>query len=42
MARRLGAAEVQELADWAVGVQRKHVEVVGEASLRLAEQEAAA
>jgi hypothetical protein len=42
MAGELGAADVKELADWAVGVQRQHVEKVREASLALAKEEAAA
>jgi hypothetical protein len=42
MAEKVGATDVHELARWAVGVQRKHVEVVREASLELAVEEAAA
>jgi hypothetical protein len=41
MAGELSAAGVRELADWAVGVQRKHVEQVREASLALAKEEVA-
>ena len=35
------AGDVRDLATWAVGVQRDHVETVRRASLRLAAQEAA-
>lgn len=42
MADRTGDAEALELARWAVGVQRKHVEVVRLASLKLAADEALA
>jgi hypothetical protein len=42
MAEKAGATDVHELARWAVGVQRTHVEVVREASLELAVHEAAA
>ena len=42
MARETGDADVQALADWAVPVQRAHVETVREASLALAKEEAAA
>jgi hypothetical protein len=42
MARKLGEADVVELADWAVDVQRGHVEGVRESCLALAESEAAA
>jgi hypothetical protein len=41
MAGELSDASVRELADWAVGVQRKHVEQVREASLALAKAEVA-
>ena len=40
MAGKLDAADVRELADWAVDVQRGHVEAVRKASLSLAEAEA--
>jgi hypothetical protein len=40
MGQTLGESEVTELADWAVEVQRRHVETVREASLSLAEEEA--
>ncbi|MBB4665178.1 hypothetical protein [Conexibacter arvalis] len=40
IAGRAGAAEVAELARWAVGVQRSHVETVRRASLGLAAEEA--
>lgn len=40
IAARAGIAEVTELARWAVGVQRRHVEVVRNASLGLAAEEA--
>jgi hypothetical protein len=39
MADRIGAADVKELAGWAVGVQREHVETVRRASLELAAEE---
>ena len=39
MADAIGAGDIQQLADWAVGVQREHVEVVRRASLTLAAQE---
>ena len=42
MARASGDADVQALADWAVPVQREHVEQVREASLALAQEEVAA
>jgi hypothetical protein len=42
MADTIGAKEVTYLADWAVGVQRKHCEVVRETSLELAATEATA
>lgn len=42
MSDRLGEASVKDLATWAVGVQRSHVEAVRDASLKLAVQEAAA
>jgi hypothetical protein len=35
-----GEEEVPELASWAVGVQRRHVEMVCRASLALAREEA--
>jgi hypothetical protein len=41
MAQKLGETEVHELATWAVGVQREHVEAVRDASLKLAAEEAA-
>jgi hypothetical protein len=40
MAGTLGMAEVRELSDWAVQVQRGHVETVRASSLELAEEEA--
>jgi hypothetical protein len=42
MAREAGDADVQGLADWAVPVQRQHVDKVREASLALAKEEVAA
>ena len=42
MGQTLGEESVSELADWAVGVQRKHFESVREASLKLAEEEVSA
>jgi hypothetical protein len=36
----IGDSQVSELADWAVGVQRKHFETVRESSLELAAAEA--
>ncbi|MCW2986036.1 MAG: hypothetical protein JWR63_3606 [Conexibacter sp.] len=42
MSQQVGADDVHELAGWAVGVQREHVETVRTASLRLAVKEAAA
>ena len=40
MSKTIGADDVKELATWAVGVQRDHVETVRRASLALAAQEA--
>ena len=40
MGETTGEQQVTELADWAVGVQRKHFERVREASLELAVEEA--
>jgi len=40
MGQTVGEPQVTELADWAVGVQRKHFERVREASLELAVEEA--
>ena len=40
MAKTVGDQRVGELAEWAVGVQREHVEGVGSASLDLAAEEA--
>ena len=40
MSKTIGAGDVKELATWAVGVQRDHVETVRRASLQLAAQEA--
>ena len=40
MSKTIGADDVTELAAWAVGVQRDHVETVRRASLALAAQEA--
>jgi hypothetical protein len=42
MGDTLGEQQVTELADWAVGVQRKHFETVRESSLELAASEARA
>ena len=42
MGQTIGEQQVTELADWAVGVQRKHFERVREASLELAAEEARA
>src|SRR3954467_15941320 len=42
MGDTLGEQRVTELADWAVGVQRKHFETVRESSLELAASEARA
>jgi hypothetical protein len=39
MAETIGAADVRQLAAWAVGVQREHVETVRRASLELAAEE---
>ena len=39
MSATIGAADVKELATWAVGVQREHVETVRRASLALAVEE---
>jgi hypothetical protein len=39
MGQTLGEDEVTELADWAVGIQRRHFERVRESSLKLAETE---
>jgi hypothetical protein len=41
MGQTVGEQEVTELADWAVGVQRRHFERVREASLELAADEVA-
>ena len=41
MAEKAGDADVHALAQWAVGVQREHVETVRSASLKLAVKEAA-
>ena len=40
MSQTLGEQSVAELAEWAVGVQRRHFETVRESSLPLAEAEA--
>jgi hypothetical protein len=40
MSQVLGTQQIQALADWAVDVQREHVEIVRDASLELAEHEA--
>ena len=40
MSGTIGAGDVQQLATWAVGVQREHVETVRRASLELAAHEA--
>jgi len=40
MGQTIGEQQVTELADWAVGVQRRHFERVREASLELAVEEA--
>jgi hypothetical protein len=42
MAGTIGADDVHKLATWAVGIQREHIEVVRNASLKLAEQEVSA
>jgi hypothetical protein len=42
MSETIGARDVQQLATWAVGVQREHVETVRRASLWLAAHEATA
>ena len=42
MSETIGAGDVQQLATWAVGVQREHVETVRRASLWLAAHEASA
>jgi hypothetical protein len=42
MSETLGAADVHSLARWAVGVQREHIEMVRQASLELAGEEARA
>lgn len=42
MAARVGEEEVRRLADWAVPVQRAHVETVRRAALELAAEEATA
>jgi hypothetical protein len=42
MSEAAGADDVRALAEWAVGVQREHVETVRRASLELAAQEVAA
>jgi hypothetical protein len=39
MAETIGATDVHELASWAVGVQREHVALVRDASLKLAVEE---
>ena len=41
MSETIGATDVRELAGWAVGVQREHVETVRRASLTLAGREVA-
>jgi len=40
MADTIGEKQVTYLADWAVGVQRKHCEIVRDSSLELAAAEA--
>jgi hypothetical protein len=40
MSKTLGEQQVSELAEWAVGVQRRHFETVRESSLELAASEA--
>ena len=40
IAERANAAPAKELADWAVPLQRGHVEVVHDAALELAAEEA--
>jgi hypothetical protein len=42
MSARVGAGDAQALADWAVEVQRRHVETVRTSSLELAAEEAVA
>ena len=39
MATTIGAADVKELATWAIGIQREHIETVRRASLQLATEE---
>jgi hypothetical protein len=39
MAATIGAADVDDLATWAVGIQREHVDTVRRASLELAAEE---
>jgi hypothetical protein len=39
MSEHIGATEIHDLATWAVGVQREHVETVRRASLQLAVEE---
>ena len=42
MSEAIGADDVHALADWAVGIQREHIEAVRRASLELAVQEVSA
>jgi hypothetical protein len=42
MAENTGDAPVKQLADWAVPVQREHIETVRRAALELAVEEASA
>ena len=39
MARKAGNSEVQELAQWAIPIQQRHLEEARKGSLQLAEQE---
>jgi hypothetical protein len=39
MANAIAAADVNDLATWAVGIQREHVDTVRRASLQLAAEE---
>jgi hypothetical protein len=40
MSRIVGEDEVVQLADWAVEIQREHLDGVRDSSLKLAEEEA--
>jgi hypothetical protein len=41
MSEHIGATEIYDLATWAVGVQREHVETVRRGALQLAVEEIA-